>query len=323
MLLVAMFLAVYWAFGGRVLCVALVFWGCQYPASYGWTGGAFLRHDWIFWLVVTVCLLKRGWHGTAGAAFAYSTLLRVFPGVLLAGPVALAGWHFWRHRHLASSHRRMAAGGLLATAVLVVASLATFGAGSYKDFWHHIQLYNATPLPNRMGLKTIFSYSLDGRMQLARDPGPADPFSTWLAQKWGDETWKEKRRERFATLEPAYLVAVVSVLAATVYALRRVRSLWISLPLSLALCVSVAELTNYHYSMFVLTALLARISGRFERAALFVAGLSQLLASGPLWTFDDDRYMAQSVLFVAYALACVLSVGLERHLNPFRSRARW
>ncbi len=307
-LLVAMFLAVYWAFGWRVLCVALVFWGCQYPASYGWNGGAFLREDWIFWLVVTVCLLKKGWHGAAGATFAYSTLLRVFPGVLLVGPAALAGWHFWRHRRLAPSHRRMAAGGLLTTAVLVLASLAIFGEGSYKDFWRHIQLHNSTPLPNHMGLKTVFSQSLEGRMKYLHDEGLVDPFSRWISQKWGGEAWKEARRERFAALKPVYFVAVLGVLAATAYVLRRVRSLWIGLPLGLALCVSVAELTNYYYSMFVLAALLARLSRGFERGALLVAGLSQLLASGPLLTFDDDRYTAQSVLFVAYALACLLSL---------------
>jgi hypothetical protein len=307
-LLVAMFLAVYWAFGWRVLCVALVFWGCQYPASYGWTGSAFLRQDWIFSLVVTACLLKKGWHGAAGATFACSALLRVFPGVLLAGPVALAGWHFWRHRRLASSYRRMAVGGLLATAVLMVASLATFGEGSYKDFWQHIRVHNSTPLPNHMGLKTIFAHSPEGRMQVTRDEALADPLLKWVSQKWGDEPWKETRRERFAALKPVYLVAVLGVLAATAYVLRRVRSLWIGLSLSLALCVSVTELTNYYYSMFVLAALLARLSRGFERGALLVAGLSQLLASGPLLTFDDDRYTAQSVLFVTYALVCLLSL---------------
>lgn len=69
--------------------------------------------------------------------------------------------------------------------------------------------------------------------------------------------------------------------------------------LSLALCVSITELTNYYYSMFVLAALLARVSRGFERGAMLVAGLSQLLASGSFLSFDDDRYTAQSVLFVA------------------------
>src|SRR5262249_14806301 len=221
-LLAAMCLAIYWAFGWRVLCGALVFWGCQYPASYGWTGGAFLRQDWIFWLVVTACLLKKGWHGAAGATFAYSTLLRIFPGVLLIGPVALAGWHFWRHRYLAGSHWRMAAGGLLAAAGLVITSLLILGEGDYKDFWRHIILHNSTPLPNHMGLKTIFSHSFyaprapiaglpeapwsswpvtgvsEGQPQQPRDEGFIDPFLAW----------KESRRERFKALMSIYLVAV-------------------------------------------------------------------------------------------------------------------
>jgi hypothetical protein len=344
-LLVAMFLAVYWAFGWRVLCVALVFWGCQYPASFGWTGSAFLRQDWIFWLVVTACLLKKGWHGAAGATMAYSTLLRVFPGLLLAGPAAVAGWHLWRHRRLASSHRRMAAGGLLATAVLVVVSLATFGEGSYTDFWRHIHVHNSTPLPNHMGLKTIFSHSLDGRMKHDLHFGESLPRggessrvivlapAPWVVPSrisWPEGRvdpflkWTETRRRHFAAWKPVYVVAALGVLAATVYVLRRVRSLWISLSLSLGLCVSVAELTNYYYAMFVLAALLARLSRGFERGALLVAGLSQLLVSGPLMIFDDDRYTAQSVLFVLYALACLLSLwpGRTPRKTPERSGAR-
>ena len=36
-----------WAFGWRVMAVATVFWGCNAPANFYWTGGAFLRQDWI------------------------------------------------------------------------------------------------------------------------------------------------------------------------------------------------------------------------------------------------------------------------------------
>ena len=58
-LYVALFFAVWWAFGARVLCVALVFFGCQFPANGFFTGGAFLRQDWLFAVVVSACLARR------------------------------------------------------------------------------------------------------------------------------------------------------------------------------------------------------------------------------------------------------------------------
>ena len=76
-----MFAAIYWAFGWRVFAVAAIFWGCQLPAEYFWTGGAFMRQDWLFWLVLSACLVRKRFHALGGAAFAYSTLLRVFPGL--------------------------------------------------------------------------------------------------------------------------------------------------------------------------------------------------------------------------------------------------
>jgi hypothetical protein len=36
-----------WGFGGRASAVAIVFWGCQAMAPFNWTGGAFLRDDWV------------------------------------------------------------------------------------------------------------------------------------------------------------------------------------------------------------------------------------------------------------------------------------
>src|SRR5258706_4150088 len=83
--LAGMFAAIYWAFGWRVFAVAAIFWGCQLPAEYFWTGGAFMRQDWLSWLVLSACLVRKPFYALAGAAFAYSTLFRVFPGGLLVG----------------------------------------------------------------------------------------------------------------------------------------------------------------------------------------------------------------------------------------------
>jgi len=81
--LLAMAALLYWAFGPRVLGLGLLILGTNFPNRFYWTGGSFLRHDWLFYLVAVVCLLTKGRPMLAGAALAYATLLRLFPGLLL------------------------------------------------------------------------------------------------------------------------------------------------------------------------------------------------------------------------------------------------
>src|SRR4029434_10353702 len=74
-----------WAFGWRVMAIATVFWGCNAPADFYWTGGAFLRMDWMFFLVASLCLARQSMCVLSGAALTWSALLRVFPLILFAG----------------------------------------------------------------------------------------------------------------------------------------------------------------------------------------------------------------------------------------------
>lgn len=297
-LFLGLFSAIWWAFGWRIFCAALIFWGCQLPAEYFWTGGAFLRQDWIFYLILCACLLKKRYFMWAGAAFAYSTLLRAFPAPLLFGPIVVAGYYLVRHKRFKKEHLRVVYGGILATALLVPISIGVAGKDSYRGFWEHIQVHNSTPLTNHMGLKTIVSHGLDGRMQHTRDNKLMDPFINW----------KQMRRDRFEQLKPVYLAIVLGVAGALVYVLRRVRSLWIALSLSVVMVASLVELTCYYYSFFILAVLLSRIRREFEYAALIVAGLSQLVVNIPrISYYYDDRYTTQSVLFFVYAVGLIIA----------------
>ena len=53
--------ALAWVFGWRVFAVGAIFWGCQSSAPFYWTGGAFLRQDGLFFLVLAACLLRKKW----------------------------------------------------------------------------------------------------------------------------------------------------------------------------------------------------------------------------------------------------------------------
>lgn len=73
-----------WAFGWRAATLGAVFLGTQAPAGLAWTGGAFLRFDWLFLVVLAVALLRKGRAFGAGFALGWAGLLRVFPLLLTA-----------------------------------------------------------------------------------------------------------------------------------------------------------------------------------------------------------------------------------------------
>jgi hypothetical protein len=293
-----MFAAVYWAFGWRVFSVALIFWGCQLPAEYFWTGGAFMRQDWVFYLVLSGCLIRKRYFAWGGATFAYSTLLRVFPGVLLVGWVVVFVQHLIKHKRVHPDHMKVMMGGILATALLVPISIAMSGADSYKDFYHHIQVHNKTPLTNNMGLETVLSQGSDGRMEYVRDEKLLDPFSKW----------KEMRRSRLKALRPFHFVLLAGLAYVFWKVVSRVKSLWIAQALSLGVVICIVEVTCYYYSMFILAAYLSRKRRGVEQWILVVAGISQLLVVNRyLSYFYDDRYTWQSVLFCLFGVTLLFA----------------
>ena len=295
---IGMFWAIHWAFGWRVMAVAMIFWGCQLPAEYFWTGGAFMRQDWLFYLVLSGCLIRKRYYALGGASFAYSTLLRVFPGVLLAGWVVVAVNYLWKHKRMHPSHMRVMLGGIAATAILVPVSIAFAGVHSYPEFYKHIQVHNKTPLTNNMGLETVLSQSYEGRMEVVRDEKLLDPFSKW----------KEMRRQRLKDFRPFHFVLLAALGLAFVKVVRRVKSLWIAQSLSLAIVVSVVEVTCYYYSMFILAAFLSRLRRGIEQWILCVAGVSNLLVVNRyLSYFYDLRYTWQSILFCVFAVSLLFA----------------
>src|SRR5687768_5279105 len=104
--LLGVFAALWWAFGWRVAAVGAIFWGTQASAPFYWTGGAFLRQDWLFFMVLSACLARKRYFALAGAAMVYCGLLRVFPGLIVIGWLVVCGAYVVRHRRFRREHLR-------------------------------------------------------------------------------------------------------------------------------------------------------------------------------------------------------------------------
>ena len=303
-----------WAFGFRAMMIGAVFWGCNAPANFYWTGGAFMRMDWIFLLVSATAFAKKRYFALAGAALAWSALLRVFPAILFGGWVAMGACFWLKHRRAMPELKRALGGVIVAVGILVPASMAVCGPDSYAQFKHHISTHKSTPLTNHMGLETILTHNWEGRMRFSRDDRLDDGFQPW---KDGRTQRKEERRPLF------YLVWALTA-GWIGWALRRTRLIWIAIPMGVPMVIALLNLTCYYYSVFIPIAALATVRRSLGPALLTTAGASQVLLGPPNWStfyWIDDRYTALSYLF--WLMALLTLYAYSRPLTPERLRAWW
>lgn len=303
--MVLTFIAIYWAFGYRVFAGAAILWGCEAAGDpYYWTGGAFLRQDWLFWIVMALCLARKRWFKLAGAAMVYAGLLRIFPGLMVIGWLVVAGAFIFRNKRMHPDHVQALIGGCTAAAILLGASTYVVGGGDMKKgfgvweaFYHHtIEVHDRTPLTNHMGLRVIVAHNPgtgkeSGRMKYTRDNSMVDPF----------QTWKEMRLERYDKYKPVAYAFILAVFGVFVYVVRRVKHLWIAQALAVVFVILLSQLTNYYYAFMVCAAPLTRLNKKIELAICGYVVLTQFVFMRFGW--NDDKYALQSVLALIFCFA--------------------
>lgn len=301
-----MFVAIAWAFGWRVFAVAAIFWGTQASAPILWTYGAFLRQDWLFWLVLSACLARKRWFALSGAAMVYAGLLRVFPGVVVVGWLVVAGYQLYKHKNLTKPQWRMLAGGTVAAALLIGASIKVTGVDAYKEFYRHtLQVHDRTPLTNHMGLRVLVAQKLpfeipqlgigtgpqSGRMKYTKDEKLTDPF----------DVWKRMRNERYAKFKIVAYGIILLSFAYFAYVARRIKSMWMAQCLAQVFIILLAQLTSYYYVFMILLAPLTKAKRILEAPLFGFAALSQFVFIIFYW--NDDKYWALTAISLVFSYA--------------------
>ena len=284
-----------WGFGTRVAMLAVIFWGTQAASDFGWTGGGFLRQDWLFFVLAALALLRRGRPFWAGAALAVSGLLRVFPAALAVGLGVLVLRRLLVRREVSTEHRRLLAGAGVAGAVLVTLTLLALGPHAYTAFWHHIQLRHLGIISNHMGLRTLFAFSPAASLGALSDPALLDPTTPWVLA----------RAARLASLGIAYRLAAFGIVALTAFVVWRARTAWLAMALSLPLIVALTEPSCYYYSVWVVALPLTLARPAVGVTLLGVSAAGQLV--GIRFQAYDERYFALALLYVGSALVLLAS----------------
>ncbi len=167
-LLAGAFAAMWWAYGLAPALLAMVVFGANdfYMFGTNW-GGATLRHDWLAYLAVGVCLLKKERWVLAGVFFGLSTMIRAFPGAALIGVVLPAAWWFygrWQAKDLPGfkeilernqSAVKVLIGAAACMAVAFILSTALLGLDAWVVWWKKIILLNGDVGLNDVALKSL------------------------------------------------------------------------------------------------------------------------------------------------------------------------
>lgn len=253
LLLLATFTCVGWAFGRRALLFAAALYLTHYCTSHAHFRAAFLRTDWLFALVASVCCLKKERPALAGALLAWATLLRVFPLLFALGPAAVLLWACLFRTEQRRAALRFAIGGLGAGVLLFGASLADAGPGAWRDFRAKIVEHDERPASDTVGFKKLFLWTID----YGKDEG-------------------ETMRADFAAKRGAWF-ATQGALALFLGWLARRRKLHEALCLSFVFLWAFAAPAYYYYALLAVPLLyFAERAERWPRAI----GLALVFATG-------------------------------------------
>ncbi|APV51289.1 hypothetical protein BWI17_17315 [Betaproteobacteria bacterium GR16-43] len=290
--LLAMVVMIAWAFGWRVAAVAALFFGTDIAGRYLWTGGSFLRHDWLFWLVGSICLLKKDRPFLAGGFIAYATLLRLFPGLAILGPMLALIAIYRRDRRLDRGLLRYFAGGIAATVVLVGASVAVSGPESWRDFARNTEKHLGTALTNNMGLPALLAYRPDTTVAQLTETSRLDPIKAWRAA----------HAEGLREARPVFIALCIAFAVLLYLAVVKAGAEpWIAASLGIGMLAVGVELTCYYYCFFV-----GLVLAMYQRPGVGI--LILLMNAGWLLMeryshWGDEKFVAMSALAVAvYAL---------------------
>ena len=142
-------------------------------------GGATLRHDWLMYIGLAACALKRGRPGWAGFLLALSSTIRAFPAITLVSatfPALWWLWEFWRANQrkptwdeIWQAQRALIwlLGVALATAlVLVGATTLRWSWPAWGDWFWKVAQLSSDPHANSVALRGLIAGWEAGHYQL-------------------------------------------------------------------------------------------------------------------------------------------------------------
>jgi len=214
LILLLMFAAIWRVFGWRTMLVCVTVFGTTDFVMYGsnWAG-AILRHDWLVYLGLGACALKRKRWLAGGVLFGLATSIRAFPAFAVVGASVPALWwigeRWWAERRLPRLREIYAAQkptftvgfAAIGTLLVLVGVTSIFlGPDSWSAWFNKIAQLDAESHVNPVGLRTVLVGSTGNAGELLRLRAPLVAAAVLGYVGLLALAYRKKRREQAAML---------------------------------------------------------------------------------------------------------------------------
>jgi len=310
--LLALFAAALAGMEGPFIALSFLFFAFANPLNeYGFTGGGYLRTDYLLALAAALAALRRDARASAGVLLAVAAALRLFPvaiyGCLLLRDLAGPGWRA-RLRANARLHAGFAAGAL---AILVLGSLVPTPDG--RNAWlacaQNMRKHTSAPSANLVSLSAIVGYAPSkdrltfGHATETLEPAaPGEPAFDWIS-----ETQRVLAERRWY-----HAAAALALVTAALLAVRRVGAAEVLFP-ALLIVFAILPVSHYYWALLALVPLAVPDRSRIPAQLAVTCGAFALAVwPGLLDRHIDLRFALLSLALGAFLVAASAQLALRR-----------
>ena len=319
LLVAAMIVLVFRTFGFGMGALFSIYFFVNILNDNGYISGGLLRYDWLFCIVVAVCLLERGRYAASSFFLTASAMITIFPVVLFYGIGVSIVRKVKSTRTLdKESMRFVLAAGVTGLALFLLPAVSLGSVlGPWKEFATKTALHNNGVYVNHLGLR--------GMVLLEPSHLSLDRFiETYANGANGDivRHWQDVKEEEFQQKKPAIVLCslfVLMCLTAIIWKRKEGESENILWPLLLIYAASYPS--HYYYAFLCLFILLF-----FRRANSLSAFVPLcLLLVFNIGALVTDSFGPSPIVFYTliniYLFVCLASIlCFELYVNVLRKR---
>jgi hypothetical protein len=319
LLVVTMIVLVFRTFGFDMGGLFSIYFFVNILNDQGYISGSLLRYDWLFYIVVAVCLLEKGRYASSSFFLTLSAMMKVFPAVLFYGIGVTIFQKVKTTRTVDKKYIRF----ILTAGVtgLVLFLLPAVYLGSvlqpWKDFSAKTSLHDSGVYVNHLGLRGIVLFE-PSHLSLKRFiETNINNYTPDIVRHWQDVKEKEFKQKRPAIVFCSLIVLIC--LTAIIWKRKASESESVLWPLLLIYTMSYPS--HYYYIFLCLFILLffrrtSSLSAVVPLCLLLIFNISALVT---------DYFRPSPIVFFTltniYLFICLSSIlGFELYTNVFRKR---
>jgi len=198
LLVVTMIALVFRTFGFDMGALFSVYFFVNILNDHGSISGGFLRYDWLFYIVVAVCLLEKGRYASSSFFLTLSAMVRIFPAVLFYGIGVTIFRKVKTTRTVDKKYIRFVLTAGVTGLVLFLLPAVRFGSGlqPWKNFSTNMELHNSGVYVNHFGLRGIVLFEPSHLSLKKFIEANINNYTNDIVRHWQDVKEKEFKQKK-------------------------------------------------------------------------------------------------------------------------------